>query len=169
MARNYRASKRSITAFESRVHCLRCQRCTRLAQSLYVIRYAWPSNSVNSGTRNRESQWSSRSSNTRSKQPPIRLAPNRGTTPGLLGADPVQTQCRECRLVVHRRVELASTPTHFDAAIPAVKLERRLLSTHPDPLPALRDFRLSCCRVRCAVLLRCTPLVRFADGTSRVV
>ena len=60
-------------------------------------------------------------------------------------------------------------PTQFDAAIPAVKLKRRFPYTHPDPLPALRDSRLSFCRVRCAVLQRSTSLVRLADGNVRVV
>ena len=108
-------------------------------------------------------------SSCRDVQPPIRLAPNRGTTLRLLRLDSAQTQCRECRSVVHRCVELASPPTHFDKLIPAVKLERWLPPTHPDPLLALRDSKLSFCRVWCAVLWRCTSFVCLADRSPRVV
>ena len=87
----------------------------------------------------------------------------------LLRTDSAQTQCRECSSIVHRRVELASLPTHFDEAIPAVKLECRLPLTHPDPNPLLRDSKLSFFLVCCAVLCRCTSLVRLADRSPGVV
>ena len=96
-------------------------------------------------------------------QLPIRLAPNRKTTLHLLRADPAQTQCHECRSVVHRRVELASPPTHFGAAIPAVMLERRLPSTPLDSPP--RTPRLQAQLFSCSV--RRVPAVHLSRSSRR--
>ena len=102
----------------------------------------------------------------RDVQPPIRIAPYPGTTLHLLRDNPAQMQrraCRYCGSVCYRCVEFASPPTHYDTAIPAVVLEYRPLTTHPDSLFAPLDSRLGFFRVRCVVLWRCASLVLLAN------
>ena len=57
-------------------------------------------------------------------------------------------------------------PTYYDAAIPAVNLECLPTTTHPDSLSAPLNYRLGFWRVQCAVLRRCTSLVRLTDESS---
>ena len=107
-------------------------------------------------------------SSCRDVQPTIRIAPNHGTTLGLLRADPAVTHCRECLLVVHGRVERASfQPTSMQLS----QLSRSCAGFRPlIPIPSLHTATPgSASVVFGAPFSSGAPLVRLADKNPSVI